>query len=467
MRADPRPSFPRKALVLAAAVVLGVSMDATAAAAAPVTSPPVGVPPQAQNPHWGKKLPPAHARHSRAYDLILTPDPKGYQPRAGECSNEVHARYWVYGPDGEVYPTWHPPRDGSGCSFGHEHGDDPRTSDLFRSVGWPAFGYTSEVMRESLPESSQRHEDHVGHKVLAVNDANVIEGDNGLSFFPPEGATVAVCDILQKIHQGTHSPDAFTNNIHELLNAIRCTHTDTGQVSEARFSLMIPFGQAGGIFPSECPGFGLPFINVGPPVPADSPSENVSPGRLIAESGCIEAIRRGDTHLDPLFPEPVPFNVSDMDDFWFSDVRVTGPGLDVHLTPLFYVVNSARYYDPARPDKLGRILDLCYDASLPGGFNCDLVHQVTQETGERLAWDDPRSPFKGSLREFRPGTFSVQNTGRATVYTDAYGRNASAKPFPGSIRQYFSGNHPATQNYVRGAIRDWAADEADQIHSPN
>ncbi|ROT32657.1 cellulose-binding domain-containing protein [Micromonospora sp. HM5-17] len=425
----------------------------------PPTTPPTTTPPE--NPTWGTALPPANAATSRAYDLITVANEKGYLPRAGECSVEVHARYWTYGPDGKVYPTWHPTRDPSGCTFGHEHGDDPRTSDLYSSVGWPAFGYTSEVMLENMPEASHRHEDHVGHKVLAVNNSNVIQGDNGTSFFPPQGPVIATCDVLLKFHQGTHSPDAFTNNVHELLFNQRCTQTN-GQVIEARYNAMIPLGRAGGFSPSECPGFGGQFITVGPPVPADSPSETRSLGRLITEPGCIQAIREGRTHYDPLYPNPVPFTVSDMDDFWFSDVQVTGSGLSFHLAPLFYVVNPSRYYDPSKPNNLGRIVDLCY-TDLRGGSYCDEARRITQQTGQQLAWDDPRSPFKGTLREFRPGTFSVRNSGPTTVYTDVYGRNVSTSPFPGSIQQYFSGNQ-SSEMYVRGSTKDYAATG---VHAPN
>lgn len=31
------------------------------------------------------------------------------------------------------------------------------------------------------------------------------------------------CDWLTKMHQGTHSPDAFSNNSHELNHHVRCT----------------------------------------------------------------------------------------------------------------------------------------------------------------------------------------------------------------------------------------------------
>ncbi|MGI5160648.1 hypothetical protein [Microbispora sp. CA-102843] len=135
----------------------------------------------------------------------------------------------------------------------------------------------------------------------------------------------------------------------------------------------------------------------------------------------------------------------------------------MNIGPLFYVLNPSRYYDSTTSTHLARQVDLCYDGIR--GQYCDQVRQITQQTGQRVAWDDARSPFKGTLREYRPGTFSVRNSRPATVYTDVYGRNASATPFPGSIKQYFSGNHAAI--YVRGATRDYAANSADQIHAPN
>jgi hypothetical protein len=443
-----------------------VTSNPTTGPSTPNTSPsvPPSSPPPMGSPGWGRGLPPADAVHSHAYHIIAAVDGTGYTPRANECSREIHARYWTYGPDGKVYPTWHPARDASGCSFGHEHGDDPRTSDLFSASGWPPFGYTSEVMLDSMPQSSHRHEDHVGHKVLVVNNSNVIQGDNGSSFFPPQGPTIATCDVLLKFHQGTHSPDAFSNNVHELLFNQRCNATN-GQVTEARYNAMIPLGRAGGFSPSECPGFGRPFINVKPAVPADSPSDTRSLGRLITEPGCVQAIREGRTHQDPLYPNPVPFTVSDMDDFWFSDISVTGSGLNFRIAPLFYVVNPSRYYDPTKPNNNGRIVELCY-TDLRGGPSCDQVKQITQQTGQQVAWDDPRSPFKGTHREFRPGTFSVQNSGSTTVYTDVYGRNASSTPFAGSIKQYFAGNS-GTALYVRGSIKDYGSNAADGIHAPN
>ena len=46
-----------------------------------------------------------------------------------------------------------------------------------------------------------------------------------------QSARLAVrCDFLMKVHQGTHSPDAFTNNLHELLYAAQCRDRGDGSV---------------------------------------------------------------------------------------------------------------------------------------------------------------------------------------------------------------------------------------------
>ncbi|MEM4186984.1 MAG: hypothetical protein QW801_06880, partial [Candidatus Caldarchaeum sp.] len=68
----------------------------------------------------------------------------------GTCPPEVHDRYYVIGPDGRKYRTWHPvtvpidpanPSRGT-CTFAHEHGDNPRQGS-FNDL--PAFGYAAKV----------------------------------------------------------------------------------------------------------------------------------------------------------------------------------------------------------------------------------------------------------------------------------------------------------------------------------
>ncbi|MCS7133914.1 MAG: hypothetical protein NZ921_03860 [Candidatus Caldarchaeum sp.] len=68
----------------------------------------------------------------------------------GNCPPEVHDRYFVIGPDGRKYRTWHPvtvpidpnnPSRGT-CTFAHEHGDNPRQGS-FNDL--PAFGYAAKI----------------------------------------------------------------------------------------------------------------------------------------------------------------------------------------------------------------------------------------------------------------------------------------------------------------------------------
>ncbi|UCD25006.1 MAG: hypothetical protein JSW51_03530, partial [Gemmatimonadota bacterium] len=74
------------------------------------------------------------AGFSRAYDI--------WQPGPDDtCTREIHNQYSVVGPDGLLYPTWHPPIDpATGCSFGHDHGRDPSGSALYGEVGPIPFG---------------------------------------------------------------------------------------------------------------------------------------------------------------------------------------------------------------------------------------------------------------------------------------------------------------------------------------
>jgi hypothetical protein len=133
------------------------------------------------------------------------------------CTKAIHDSYSTIGFDGYRYPTWHPAVDpGTGCQFGHEHGRDPSGSDLYAIVGDIPFGYAN----QHLPASSLgvlRNEDHVGHKVEWENDMLMQVGEGG------SAAITVRCDVLVKFHQGTHSRDAFTNNMHEIAYHIRCT----------------------------------------------------------------------------------------------------------------------------------------------------------------------------------------------------------------------------------------------------
>ena len=101
----------------------------------------------------------------------------GWEPSEYDtCPASLHDEYTVTGPDGKRYDSWHPtsavdPATGKKCTFGHEHGDDPRTSDIYewavkktgdKATGIP-FSYANEVSAVAAEEHGSvphRHEDH-------------------------------------------------------------------------------------------------------------------------------------------------------------------------------------------------------------------------------------------------------------------------------------------------------------------
>ena len=157
---------------------------------------------------------PGSAPAARAFG-IWTPGP------FDSCTKEQHDAYAVLGPDGKVYPTWHPPTGPGGCSFGHEHGRDPQGSDLYGDTDGLPFGVANEMLAISDP-ANPRDEDHFGHKVEWENDIELEFRGAGSAIFTVK------CDVLTKFHQGTHSKDAFTNNVHELVYHIRAATTAPG-----------------------------------------------------------------------------------------------------------------------------------------------------------------------------------------------------------------------------------------------
>ncbi len=172
-----------------------------------------------------------------------------YGNRSGMCSIDVHNSYWtaVRDADGGLtyYPSWHPPIHDPGgaeeCRFTHEHGLDPRTSDLYdedhpTNIGAP-FGF----VHPGMGGHSGRVEDHVGHKIVVENDLQLTTNNPygagiTLSLFELNGQPVT-CDWYSKLHQGTHSTDALGFNMHEYYLNYSC---DDG--TEVRVKEMTDFG---------------------------------------------------------------------------------------------------------------------------------------------------------------------------------------------------------------------------------
>ncbi len=137
-----------------------------------------------------------------------TPTP-GEVPTASQpCPSWVHDRYVVIGPDGQTYPTWHPPVDPEfGCFFGHEHGADPRTSQA--NMFMPAFGYAALL--------GGMHEPHEGFKVFVINHGTVGEDGNP----SPNDHRIV-------FHMGTSGVGRYVTEFHSLQYDL-ISHDGTGR----------------------------------------------------------------------------------------------------------------------------------------------------------------------------------------------------------------------------------------------
>ena len=332
------------------------------------------------------------------------------------CTQEQHDAYSVIGPDGKAYPTWHPPTGPGGCNFGHEHGRDPSGSDLYADLDGLPFGYANEVRAIEDP-ANPRDEDHVGHKVEWENDVVLALSGAGTT------TATTVCDVLLKLHQGTHSKDAFTNNLHELVYHARC---EDG--TEIHVTLLVVIGRPGE-FERSCGR--TERVAAGSPTPANSPAGFGA--RRIPDRTCIERYM-----LVP--PGEQSDYASALHESWqvYNSVeRADGHAL-AFFNPYFQVGLPSRFYDPGAATTVGRPIDVCYEVTPSGeraeGGPCAASTGSGSVPG--LAFDDPRSLFNGTARSVDINAIRVSNPGGPGVwYTDALGHQGSPTPFRGSVRQ--------------------------------
>ena len=331
------------------------------------------------------------------------------------CSPAIHNQYATLGPDGKKYPTWHPPVDpGTGCSFGHEHGRDPHESALYARVGDLAFGYANEQL-DAANLGMQRHEDHVGHK---------IEWENGVRIRPGGGAGAALevtCDVLVKLHQGTHSRDAFTNNLHELNYHIRCNDR-----TEMHVTMLSAIGRPGE-FQSACGG----TIQAGVASPANAPAGGGH--RRIPDANCL---------LSRLLVAPGrDSDFGHLHESWetSNEIKSADGKRLAAFNPYFQVFRPSRFFDPSLPGVVGRPVALC--ATTIGdrrarGRECEALTSTVNGTLLSVDFDDVRSGFNGARRQVDINDNQISNAGGPAVwYTDPFGRNGRSNAFAGSIRQ--------------------------------
>ena len=334
------------------------------------------------------------------------------------CTQEIHDAYATIGPDGRLYPTWHPPVDpGTGCTFGHEHGRDPSGSDLYGVVGEIPFGFANEALDVWDP-ANPRHEDHVGHKIEWANDV-VVRFDGAIG----ERLFEVTCDVLTKLHQGTHSKDAFTNNLHELAYHVRCSDGTAIHVT-----VMAAIGRPGE-FRRSCDSDVT--IAVGPATPPGSPAGGGH--RIIPDRTCIDRfafVPEGqEADFDRALRESWEVSIS---------IRTAeGRGL-AHFNPYFQVLDPSRFYDPTEPDNVGRSVAVCFEEMANGfrPFGDACAASTDSWTLADLAYDDPRSAFAGARRFVDINGNDLDNAeGPSVWFTDPFGRNARPDSFPGAIRQ--------------------------------
>ena len=207
---------------------------------------------------------PADATPSRAFS-IWSPGPHE------SCTKEQHDAYAVVGPDGKLYPTWHPPTGPGGCSFGHEHGRDPHGSNLYDGAGGLPFGVANEALAVSDPANP-------GTRTTWATRSSGRTAWTCSSRAPGGAIFTGKCDVLTKLHQGTHSKDAFTNNLHELVYHIKCSDG-----TEMHVTMLTAIGTPGE-FVRSCDH--SVHITVGPPTPANSPDGGGF--RAIPDRACVE-----------------------------------------------------------------------------------------------------------------------------------------------------------------------------------
>ena len=275
----------------------------------------------------------------------------------------------------------------------------------------PAGKWLDRLGRELAPLLSTRG----GPKVEWENDVHIsVNGNTG-------GVIEVTCDVLVKLHQGTHSKDAFTNNLHELVYHIRCSDR-----TEMHVTIMSAIGRPGE-FVSACGG----TIQAGTASPANAPSGGGQ--RRIPDASCI---------LSRIIVGPGQnSDFGSLHESWetSNEIRTADGHRLAFFDPYFQVFRPSRYYDPAMTGVVGRPVALCtmvIGDRRARSSECSGQTLTVNGAATSLDYDDALSVFNGVQRQIDVNNNILSNGGGPTVwYSDPFGRNARTERFPGSIRQ--------------------------------
>jgi hypothetical protein len=343
----------------------------------------------------------------------------------GECSAAEHDRYWVRAADGNFYRTWHPASLGS-CSMGHEHGDDPRLSNLHVWSGGVPFAYANEL-------EGEREEDHVGHKITVQNSWEAVTANAADS---RENAASAgfTCHWLSHIHQGTHSADAIGENAHEYHVNVACddgaarkprnpdweSAAGPNNHTEVSMKLLAAFGEPGSF--KACAGkeFVIPNGVLG-----GLPSLGADTHRVLP---CPEGIRRLATALGPNGNESRDDGTEEL---WRPGGILTNNSgnVAVKVNAYYQVWDPIRVYNKdnqdfgidldnnGQPDPIIRTIDMCTtqkgkDFLIAKFANfCDSLPPQLTSLPKSEWWSSPYSPFRGMKRSVHSKGVTLDNGG--------------------------------------------------------
>lgn len=408
--------------------------------------------------------PPVEPAQSRAYRE------RNWTPTSYDtCPAGLHKAHSVIGPDGKLYPTWHGPTDtdpatGKTCTFGHEHGEDPATSDIYTWVtdfldanpaasrGIP-FGYVSEALDTYAEHHGHvtRHEDNVGHKMIVANNIKLVAA-SPRGYVRDANGDVVECDFLIKVHQGSHSGDALSNNAHELLYAARCSDG-----TELISSTLTRFGDPN-MFNRSCDRASVPTS--GSNLPNGFGGRRVIPDRF-----CVDR--------DVLVPPNQNSSIWALYEVWESANRIrTSDGTELaSFDPSFGIRNPARAHSGGLSTSILDIIDTSWlvdeaDGGTARGYPWS---EIAGHEGH-IAKADPQSPFDGAQRDFSLHATTVDNAAGPSIWwSDPYGDDAQQAAAPGLVRQYISASSntswPELEQRTFDLSRDFGHDNG--VHAPN
>jgi hypothetical protein len=387
-----------------------------------------------------------------------------------ECSQAIHDSFYVVGPDGRKYPTWHPPRDpATGCWFGHEHGENPANSalwnDLRRHFAWDANGNGTIEDTEAFSTRSGipfgYAAEYGGAPAAILHDSYKIAFVDGLARPRLVNGTATDaglrCNHLVAWSQDTQTARPFNEALHPLIYAADCTGSgeSANYPGKLILSVMADYGSTAAVpaRTGEAPAARL-FPEAGTQV---FPSAFVAagatsdlPAALLERWDTIVSLRTtGGTELARINPgveHRTPSRFRDAGSaLWSLDLCYGG------LDALGRFVN-----DPAQAASIVRQVR-------GSATDCARLPRTGPATpvSQRVTVDALDAQFKGCNRQLVLRNQAIANgTGPTTWYSAPGGTDARTQPFAGSLRQFVAAGVSNT-NFTLASVTDDATVDCD------